>query len=229
MEDAFRLRYKVYCEEKHFLPADDYPQQLEFDEFDDEAVHLLVYGGDSVPVGYMRVVDGRGTDRFPMFSHGLTLNSDFERPPVAAAMELSRMIVRSDYRHEYRTPSDAFSTDENLPTPSARNASDFVQLKLLRLAYRHALRQDAKWFYAAMEPRLQRKMRIIGMPFEEIGPPGDYFGEVRPYAMNLRTMEATLEQRFPRTLAFFDSAAEDIDSKVFHPHEWSLPKIKLAA
>ena len=34
MERSYRLRYQVYCVERGFLDAGDYPEQLERDEFD---------------------------------------------------------------------------------------------------------------------------------------------------------------------------------------------------
>jgi hypothetical protein len=80
-----------------------------------------------------------------------------------------------------------------------------------------------------MEPTLHRKFRMMGMPFVQIGPSGEYFGEVRPYAMNLREMEAVMEEKFPQTMAFFDSPANDPLSKVVMPGEWKVPELNHAA
>jgi N-acyl amino acid synthase of PEP-CTERM/exosortase system len=228
MEDVFRLRYRVYCEEKNFLPAEDYPQGFESDEFDENAVHFIVYGDDLLPVGYMRIIDGHDGYGFPMIAHGMTVDDAFSFPPREGAMEISRMIVRADYRHEHRPANDEHSTS-TLPLPNAKNASDLVQFRLLRMMYQHALREGAGWICAAMEPTLHRKFRMMGLPFAQIGPAGEYFGEVRPYAMNLREMEAVMEERFPRTMAFFDSPANDPTSRVVRPGEWKVPAISHAA
>ena len=40
LEQSYRLRYQVYCVERQFLDAADYPDQRETDEFDDDSVHL---------------------------------------------------------------------------------------------------------------------------------------------------------------------------------------------
>lgn len=229
MEDAFRLRYQVYCREKNFLPLTDYPDGVEVDEFDEQATHLLVRGADASLIGYMRIIDGSGSSGFPMFAHGMSIHDDFPMPADREAIEISRMIVRSDFRHETRRTDEGFVHSPGLPSPNARNASDLVQLKLLRLTYHHALRNDASWVYAAMEPTLHRKFRMMGMPFGPVGPAADYFGEVKPYAMNLRTMEATLEQRFPQTMAFFDSPADDLDTIVKRPGDWIRPVARHAA
>lgn len=229
MEDAFRLRYQVYCREKKFLPAEEYLSGVETDEFDDEATHLLVRGAEGDLIGYMRIIDGAGELGFPMFSHGMTVHEDFPSPPDREAVELSRMIVRSDFRHETRRADEGFVHSPGLPAPNARNASDLVQLKLLRLAYHHVIRSGSECFYAAMEPPFQRKLRMMGFPFGPIGPSADYFGEVRPYAMRLDALEALLEEKFPRTKDFFDSTAEDLDTTVVRPGEWVRPAVRHAA
>ena len=229
MEDAFRLRYQVYCKEKHFLHAEDYPSGLEIDEFDADATHLLVRGADGSLIGYMRIIDGAAKSGFPMFAHGMTIHEDFQAPPAEEAVEISRMIVRSDFRHETRAADQGFVHSPGLPSPNPRTASDLVQLKLLRLTYQHALQNGSKWVYAAMEPTLHRKFRMMGIPFGPVGPAADYFGEVRPYAMNLRVLEATLQEKFPRTMDFFDSAAEDLDVVVVRQGGWTTPDVTRAA
>lgn len=226
MEDIFRLRYEVYCAEKRFLDADDYPEEMEMDEFDENAVHLVVHGRGDEPMGYMRVIDGTDESGYPMFFHGMSVYDDFLLPPAGEALEISRMIVRSDYRHEFRAVDDGFNDHSPLPRPRARNASDLVQLKLLRLTYRQALQTDARWIYAAMEPTLHRKFRMMGMPFGPIGPSADYYGEVRPYAMDIRNMEAVLGSRFPETLDFFGNPEEDPDCTVIAPEDWT-PRLRL--
>lgn len=223
MDDIFRLRFEVYCEEKGFLAAGDYPDEMEIDEFDADAVHLVVHGDGDTPIGYMRLIDGANGAGYPMFAHGMTVYEDFDLPHSDEAIEISRMIVRSDYRHAIRVTQDGFSASSNLPACDAKNASDLVQFKLLRLMYRHALENDAGWIYAAMEPTLHRKFRMMGIPFGAIGPSADYFGEVRPYAMDLRHMEATLAARFPRTFEFFRSEQHDNDCTVVYPGEWHPP------
>lgn len=229
MEDAFRLRYQVYCREKHFLAADDYPEGIEFDEFDQDATHLLVYGADRHLLGYMRLVSGADGALLPMIAHGLTINSEYSIPADEHGIEISRMIVRTDVRHAMRPATDVFPNYGQLPPPNARTASDLIQLKLLRLTYHRAISEDARWIFAAMEPTLHRRFRMIGMPFAPIGPPGDYYGQVQPYAMDIRHMEHNLEQRFPNTAEFFNMIEPDPDVRVIFGTEWQASPAKHAA
>ncbi len=222
MEDIYRFRYKIYCEEKKFLPVEDYPSGLEIDEYDEASTHFVVYGQDMLPAGYMRSVDG-DLIGFPLFDHGLTTYTDIPYPLTGGAVETSRMMVRDDYRRRAGSPDDSFPAHPSLPNPPCRNASTLIQLKLLRLAYRHALENDTRWFYAAMESPLSRLLGKVGFPFRQIGPRGEYFGEVIPYAMDLREMEFVMRTGFPGTWTFFDNPADDLHCATIRGDEWSIP------
>ena len=56
LEKSYRLRYQVYCLERQFLRAEDYPNQLEFDEFDRDSVHVGVLDAEGELVGTARIV-----------------------------------------------------------------------------------------------------------------------------------------------------------------------------
>ena len=53
MDQLLRLRYQVYCQEKQWLPADDYPDGREIDEFDAYSFHFLALKDNEV-VGTVR-------------------------------------------------------------------------------------------------------------------------------------------------------------------------------
>ncbi|MDW9478860.1 PEP-CTERM/exosortase system-associated acyltransferase [Sinorhizobium meliloti] len=228
MEDVFRLRFQVYCEEKKFLPRAAYPNNLEIDEFDDQSIHVAIYGDDPFPKGYLRVVEARDQTELPLFAHGLAVGPEFPFPAPGGAVEISRMMVRSDYRHKLRSVEDGFPPSE-LAAPPAKNASDLIQLKLIRLAYRHAIETDIRWFLAAIEPAQGRKLNMMGFPIKPIGPMADYFGDVSPHALDLREMELSLREKSPAVWAFFANPAEDIHAKVIRPGEWELPSVLAAA
>ncbi|MBY3433272.1 PEP-CTERM/exosortase system-associated acyltransferase [Rhizobium laguerreae] len=228
MEDVFRFRFQVYCEEKRFLPRDAFPGGLETDEFDGRATHFVVNGDDRFPRGYMRIVETAEQAALPIFVHGLTAGAGFPIPAPGGAVEISRMMVRSDFRKRLRAVDDGFPPSGFLADPPARNASDLIQLKLIRLAYRHALAIDVRWFFAAIEPSQGRKLNMMGFPIRPIGPVGDYFGNVRPHAVDLREMEDALSSRCPKVMDFFNDPAEDIHARVIRPGEWAMPLLSAA-
>lgn len=221
MEDVFRFRFNVYCIEKNYLEADDYPLCMEADEFDVGSTHFVVYGNRPEPVGYMRSVPADTTAGFPVFQHGLSVDHPDRLPPAAEAVECSRLMVRRDFRS--RDFEDTFPHYEALPNPPAAIGSTLIQMKLVRLAYREALENGVRWFYAALEPPLSRLLNKIGFPLREIGPEGDYFGSVRPYIMDLREMERGLRLRAPQVWNFFNNRSPDHDAVIVREGEWCMP------
>ena len=222
MEDVLRFRYEVYCEERGYLPPSDYPLGMELDEYDFTSAHFTVYGTEDKPVGYMRTVPAVENDEFPVFAHGLTAWDRHNLPPSEEAVECSRLMVRPDFRS--RPVDGTFPTDPMLPGPVALNASALIQMKLVRLAYRHALENDVRWFYASVEPPLARRLNRLGFPLRQIGPPGEYFGTVTPYLMDLREMESTMKYGLPINWAFFDNPSDDADCTAVLPGEWHAPQ-----
>ena len=67
IEESYRLRYQVYCTERHFLEGED---GIETDEYDDHSHHiLLVHRESRQAVGSARLIVGsvfRPTRSFPM-------------------------------------------------------------------------------------------------------------------------------------------------------------------
>jgi N-acyl amino acid synthase of PEP-CTERM/exosortase system len=228
MEDVFRLRYRVYCEEKGFLSASDYPDGLETDEFDETSTHMVVHGDGSEPKGYLRLVECADQRQLPMFAHGMATDEEFPIPAPGGAVEMSRMMVSSEYRKKLRSPDDGFPASATLLDPPARNASDLIQLKLLRLAYQRAVEINARWLVAAIEPTQGRKLGMLGCPNRPIGPVGDYYGSVRPHATDLRELERTLQSERPALWAFFNDRSKDVHTTVIKAGEWKAAASSLA-
>ena len=69
---------------------------------------------------------------------------------------------------------------------------------------------------------------MMGFPIRPIGPVGDYFGNVRPHAVDLREMERKLRDHCPEVWAFFQDRSEDIHTMIIRAGEWKTPTGKLA-
>lgn len=68
LEATYKMRYSVYCREKHFLNEDDYPDRLETDEYDRCSLHFAAINEEGLIKGTVRVVtppDGN----FPLLQH----------------------------------------------------------------------------------------------------------------------------------------------------------------
>ena len=87
---CYRLRYKVYCEEKRWISAKDFPNRLEKDLYDEKAIHIMAYDSEFELVGLMRILCKRDYNILPYQKHPGLKERDFLAPNVA---ELSRFMV----------------------------------------------------------------------------------------------------------------------------------------
>ena len=199
MHRVYRFRYEVYCKECDFLDARDYPEQMESDEHDAASAHFAAFNQQEELSGYVRLVRPDAILTFPFQNHCVTLLNGVELPPAAQAAEISRLMVRQDYRR--RQPSRQEMLDD----------SPQILLSLYRQMYEYSLESGIRYWYAAMERSLARALTRMGFSFRQIGPATDYYGPVAPYVANLRELEARLAEFNPALLAWMrQSLAETV-------------------
>jgi N-acyl amino acid synthase of PEP-CTERM/exosortase system len=227
MLDIFRFRFEVYCKEKNFLSASDFVDGLEFDEFDSSAAHFSVHDRDAEPMGYVRLVVGGRDGRFPLHHKGVQLFDDFVPPPIEESAEISRLIVRSQYRRSSRSFDHHFSESRPglVPNEPSKNTSALVQLKLIRLMYHYCLDADIRWLFSVIERGLARKFMMMQFPLSQIGPKADYYGPVEPYLLDLRLMEQQLSKTNKTLFDWLQMPGEDDDARIVTPVEAGLPHL----
>jgi N-acyl amino acid synthase of PEP-CTERM/exosortase system len=180
MRDHYRLRYQVYCIERKFLPAANFPEGLEMDDFDRHAVHVGAIDPWGLLAGTARVVKvtaaGPG---LPLFQHCRIFAEETELlDPDNTVVEISRLAMSRGYR---RREPDCL--------PQRRDVRRDVFLTLLKAVYQATKRLDATHWVVATEKSLQRIVAQYGFPFRVIGPECDYGGRVWPYLMNLSAFD----------------------------------------
>jgi N-acyl-L-homoserine lactone synthetase len=195
MEQSYRLRYQVYCLERNFLKASNYPDQLECDEFDGASLHAGVISGLGGLVGTVRFVKGSTSD-LPLFRH-CTISTECERELLGQGIQLaevSRLCVSRACRDDL-------------------TGNNRVALSLFRAGYQTSKRNGVTHWLAAMEPSLHRLLSSIGVPFRIAGPVTDYFGPVAPYVCDLHEFDGIiLSGTRPRLRPFLDGLEPQ-----FHP------------
>jgi N-acyl-L-homoserine lactone synthetase len=169
LEQSYNLRYQVYCVERGFLPAGDYPDQQEIDEFDAHSVHIGVLNTEGQLVGTGRLVEPSAAG-LPLLQH-CELFEDTPLDTQARAVEVSRLAVS---REVYR-----------------REGADLV-LHISKGLYQASKRRGFTHWLAATERSLQRLMIKYGFPWKVTGPETDYYGLVSPYLMNLREFDQVI-------------------------------------
>jgi N-acyl amino acid synthase of PEP-CTERM/exosortase system len=204
LEESYRLRYQVYCLERMFLPAQDYPNHLEIDDFDGHATHVGVVDADEALAGTARLIAfgpaGLPILRYCTISPEARTVIDNAGNTVA---EVSRLSISRRYRR--RQGDGPFGAEDILgadgiavPRLDRRQGRGDVFVTLVKAIYQAAKRNGVTHWLVATETSLQRLIVHLGLPFKLVGPEADYGGPVAPYIMSLAEFDRViLDGRLP--------------------------------
>lgn len=212
LRQAFELRFQVYCQECHFLPSTDYPDRLEIDTYDPDSAHFCALNLASDLVGYVRLVREDAINGFPFRSHCSELLAGVELPPAGESAEISRLMVRQDYRRRRGDTLEGVNIQERVVTAAheRRGISPQILLSLYRHMYVFSFENNIRYWYAAMERPLARVLSHMHFPFRQIGPQTDYYGPVAPYVADLREVEADVGRHNPQLMSWLQSPESDL-------------------
>jgi N-acyl amino acid synthase of PEP-CTERM/exosortase system len=197
MAQSYGLRYQVYCRERNFLPAEDYPNGLEKDAFDRHSVHVGVLDPSGALIATGRAVTlGLG---LPLFRHCRIFANETELiDPDYNVVEISRVAMSRTYRRP-RVEGAV----------RGREVRGEAFLTLLRGLYHATKRMNATHWLAAVEKPLHRLLKQHGFPFRVIGPEANYAGPVAPYLMSLAEFdEVVLSGRIPTLDNFLETECQ---------------------
>jgi N-acyl-L-homoserine lactone synthetase len=187
---SYRLRYQVYCVERAFLRAADYPDQQEHDEFDRYSLHLGVIDHDGELMATSRLIEV-SVFGLPLFRHCQVFpnHADVFRPTYRFA-EVSRLCMSRQLANQRAV----------IPT-------------MYKALYQFSKRAGYTHWLVATERGLHRLLTNFGFPFKPIGPQIDYFGPVVPYLMDFQEFDQILlSGARPHLATFFDGLEPE-----FHP------------
>jgi N-acyl-L-homoserine lactone synthetase len=184
--DVFKLRYQIYCLEKRFEKAEDYPSRMEFDLYDPYSVQLIAYQ-EEIPLGTARVIlpNKHG---LPVEHHcNVDINSVCGSRDVA---EISRLSVSSEAM-------------KNLDVDRSR-----VTLGIIKQIYTICSKLGVVYCFAAMNRALQRLLSNCGIHFTQAGQPVEYHGIRIPYFFPVADFEKNIFEKRKDIFEFlFGSAA----------------------
>lgn len=204
MDQSHRLRYQVYCVERMFLPAENYPDRRECDAFDIVSRHVGVVAADGALVATARLVlpNPAGLPLFrycTLFPHETAINE-----PGTAVLEVSRVsISRLTARRRHDT-LDGVASVAPLPAGAERRRSRAEPfLTLLKGVIHAARRSGATHLIFATDAALHRWLVHYGFPYRLVGPEVDYYGPVTPNLMSLADFDRVVLSRQFATLDGF--------------------------
>jgi N-acyl amino acid synthase of PEP-CTERM/exosortase system len=198
LDYAYRLRFQVYCLERGFEDAAQYPDGRERDADDARSMHcLLISRPTRMVLGTVRLIlpqCGRSLPVSRMVGsrwRGLDL-------PVGTTAEVSRFAIAKAVRRQMEPcmPNSRVGARQTLP---------LLSLGLIQAAVMMGLSRGITHVVAAMEPPLLRLLARFGVEFHPIGEPIDHHGLRQPSWATGSDVIVRLKQLLPE---FWECALE---------------------
>jgi N-acyl amino acid synthase of PEP-CTERM/exosortase system len=194
--EVYKLRYQVYCIENKFESPSQFPDEMEFDDFDQHSVHYLIRhrrSGDYAATVRLILPDANNPEKlFPLELYCEIDNVAVIQPINRKHLgEVSRLCVSKAFKkrkNEANTLAaigsdrqDYFSLDEKRTFP-------LISLALIACTVKASYENDIHYSYGTMEPPWFRLVSALGINFIKIGPLVDYHGERWPAVVKVADM-----------------------------------------
>ena len=195
LEEVFKIRYQVYCQELHYEPIENFPDGMEKDIYDCRSLHcLLKHLKSGMYAGCIRLVLADPQDPEEAFPFEKVCrdalwrgqNGQADKVSLLSAMplrsscgEVSRLAVRGEFRKrkgEFQTPTGV-SWHQSLNDENERRGFPLIALSLCLAATSIALKSGTDPVYTLMEAKLERHLRRYGIPFQQVGDFVDHHGQ----------------------------------------------------
>ena len=204
-KEAYKLRYQVYCIENQFLNAEDYSDNLEFDEFDQQSVHYLIRhrkSGDYAATTRIILTDNRNPKKpFPLEVHCKIDNVAVMQPINRKHLgEVSRFCVSKSFKkrkNETHILGPINSDQSSQMTSDEKRTFPHITLALIACFIKASYENDIQYLYATMESSLIRFMSALGIHFIKIGPLADYHGERWPTVIKITDLLDGVAEKNP--------------------------------
>jgi N-acyl-L-homoserine lactone synthetase len=154
LEEEYKLRYQVYCEEYGYLDKEKFPDKMEHDEYDPVSDHFVMRDKNHEIAALVRVIRNSPLG-FPLEKHFVP-NIDISTIERSRLVEISRLIVAKKYRKQK------------------------LLLFLLKGLYHFAIHENVSHAYSIMDETLFPLLVKLKVPFKIIGEKSFYQGVTFP-------------------------------------------------
>jgi N-acyl amino acid synthase of PEP-CTERM/exosortase system len=221
IDQAFALRYQVYCLERHFENPEEQPSGLETDNFDRHSIHALVFHRpQDEPIGTARLILPQARpNSLPiqdlLKKGGLSACDYFPNHTVA---EVSRFAISKEFR---RRKVDGKSEAE----AKRERHSHLPCLGLVQMLLRQSVELGIEYWAAVMEPQLLRMLALLGVRFQPIGPLVSYHGLRQPSFCHLPVMVRNMALTRPESWAIVTNNGELMPTRAGMDYDMPLRKV----
>lgn len=182
---VYALRYRVYCEEFAYEPAEHYFERQEYDEFDRQSLHCVVtHRSSGLPAGCVRLVSTAGTSGdtvlpFEKYCPASVAPEFHQRFGVhrASMCEISRLAVDRNFRRRVGEQASRMGDLESFDcTLQERRTFSLIAVAGFLAATALTDITGRTDVFAMMEPFLPRLLERSGIKFLRAGEDLDYHG-----------------------------------------------------
>ena len=199
LDEAYALRYQVYCVEHQFEDPARQSGQREVDAHDPHSVHaVLIYRPSGKVVGCVRLILPDLARHVGLPISSLLSQADqehFSQFAPATTAEISRYAVSKEFRR--RAGEELYPDVASFSDSDARRLMPHVSVGLIRAVARLAADRGITKVCAVIAPALARLLERFGLVFEPLGPPIEYHGLRQPCLANIETLLAGLAETHP--------------------------------
>ena len=215
-ESVYKIRYRVYCEEFGYEPANRFPDKMEYDAYDDRSLHCLItHISSGMPAGCVRLIPTTGDENYDIlpFERACSENLDnvfirglnLDRKTVC---EISRLAVDGAFRRRTGETNTRFGSVDAMDC-SHQEQRTFGLIAVAGFLASTALTDmtGRTNVFAMMESFLPRLLKRSGIIFKKVGEDIDYHGVRSPYF--IRTQSA-LDNMRPDLKELYEAIYEQI-------------------
>lgn len=154
---SYRLRYRIYCQELGWLPADQKSYALEHDEFDEKrSIIFLAITDSGEPIGTSRLI--------------LPGNSPL---PIEAHFDLDRL---RDIESIYGKTSYGVEVSRFIVLKNGEAKEHEITLMLCKAMINTCLRSGVSHMFLSADQRFFRLLRMLGFCIYDIGNSAFFMG-----------------------------------------------------
>jgi N-acyl amino acid synthase of PEP-CTERM/exosortase system len=234
--EVYKLRYQVYCIENKFENCAQYPDGLEFDDYDQRSVHYLIRhrkSGDYAATTRLILPDANNPEKlFPLEQYCMIDNvAVMQSINRAHLAEISRFCVSKAFKKRKNEAHSlaAIGSDWQLYTnPDERRTFPHLSLALVACVIKASYENNIHYIYAASQPPWLRFVSAVGINLIKIGPLTDYHGDRWPTVIKIADMLDYVAEKKPDIWNLLTNKGRFLQAQSFIENRATLrPKVKV--
>lgn len=197
-DEAFKLRYQVYCIEQGFEDASQFKDKREFDDFDCRSAHAIIRhkpSGNTAATLRLVLPDPENLHTpFPIEQHcgdyARLVSPILQGVPRDSIAEISRFAISKDFKRRFGEAGTVAGIGPDRDKyfeqdVGGKRVIPHLILGLFAAVFRMSVERKITHWYAVMDLSLLRLLSRFGIDFVPVGDMVDYHGLRQPCLGNV--------------------------------------------